>query len=78
MSEVFCLLYEYQDTQGVKEIDIWRVIGMALATALGGAILNGAIYGRVPPKTREEYAQILGAFTASGFVGLLAGLIAQR
>jgi len=68
--------YVYRKIHGKPEIPAKKIVGTTLTTALGSAILASTIYGKFPPKTREEVSSVVGAFTAGGFVALLVSLMA--
>ncbi|MEM2163689.1 MAG: hypothetical protein QXR62_04615 [Candidatus Bathyarchaeia archaeon] len=64
----------YRVKQYRMQGDIAPIIAKAILTGLGGALLTSIIYGKFPPKTREEMGALVGATVASSFVGLLASL----
>jgi rubrerythrin len=51
------------------------VIIAAIGAGLASAVLASMIYGKFPPRGKDEIGQFAGNFLASSFVSLLAGLV---
>lgn len=52
-----------------------QIMAGAVGSAVIASILGSAAYGKFPPKTREEAGPLVGSLVASGFAGMLTGMV---
>src|ERR1700761_3560855 len=59
----------------VEDIDIFGVMVLAFATALGGGIIRDVLIGETPPATLRDWRYPCAAFLAGGIGFLFYGIV---